>query len=68
MRIALAAIAVAALAACQTMDEADAPRATASLQPTKGSKTFGEATFELTSLREEGSAPTFSRQVSNSSS
>jgi superoxide dismutase, Cu-Zn family len=33
------------LAACQTMP-AEAPRATAQLQPTKGSKTFGEATFE----------------------
>ena len=45
MRIALAALAVAALAACQTM-ETEAPRATASLQATKGNKTFGEATFE----------------------
>jgi len=43
----LAAVAAALLlAACQGMS-ADAPsRATAQLQPTKGSKTFGEATFE----------------------
>jgi Cu-Zn family superoxide dismutase len=46
MRLALAALAVAVLGACQSMEEADAPRATASLQPTKGNKTFGEATFE----------------------
>jgi Cu-Zn family superoxide dismutase len=45
MRLGLAALAVAVLAGCQTT-EAEAPRATASLQPTKGSKTFGEATFE----------------------
>jgi Cu-Zn family superoxide dismutase len=45
VRSGLAALAVVALAACQTT-EAEAPRATASLQPTKGSKTFGEATFE----------------------
>ena len=39
---------LAALAGCQTagMNPDDAPRATASLQPTKGNKTFGEATFE----------------------
>jgi Cu-Zn family superoxide dismutase len=40
--------AAAALAACQsspTMPE-DGPRATAALQPTKGNKAFGEATFE----------------------
>lgn len=37
--------AAALLAACQTMPP-DAPRATAQLQPTKGNKTFGEATFE----------------------
>jgi Cu-Zn family superoxide dismutase len=42
--IAIAAIA-AALSACQTTPD-DPPRATAALQPTKGSKTFGEATFE----------------------
>ena len=39
------AAATALLAACQTMSP-DAPRATAPLQPTKGNKTFGEATFE----------------------
>ena len=42
--IALTAIAVV-LAACQTTPD-DPPRATAALQPTKGSKAFGEATFE----------------------
>jgi Cu-Zn family superoxide dismutase len=46
MRFGLAALAVAVLAACQSTMESEAPRATASLQPTKGSKTFGEATFE----------------------
>lgn len=47
MRIALASIAALTLAGCQMMQsEAEEPRATASLQPTKGSKTFGEATFE----------------------
>ena len=46
MRTGLAALAVAVLAACQSTAESEAPRATASLQPTKGSKTFGEATFE----------------------
>ena len=40
-----AAAATVLLAACQTTPP-DAPRATAQLQPTKGSKTFGEATFE----------------------
>ena len=39
------AAATALLAACQTMAP-EAPRATAQLQPTKGNKTFGEATFE----------------------
>ena len=39
-----AAAATVLLAACQTTP--DAPRATAQLQPTKGNKTFGEATFE----------------------
>ena len=43
------AVAVAAtsvlLSACQTTPP-EAPRATAALQPTKGNKTFGEATFE----------------------
>ena len=40
--------AAVALAACQSMQSTpeDAPRATAALQPTKGSKAFGEATFE----------------------
>jgi Cu-Zn family superoxide dismutase len=46
MRLGLAALAVAVLAGCQSTTESEAPRATASLQPTKGSKTFGEATFE----------------------
>ena len=41
----LLAAAAAALAACQSTPE-DAPRATAALQPTKGNKAFGEATFE----------------------
>ena len=36
---------VGVLAACQAMPP-EAPRATAALQPTKGNKTFGEATFE----------------------
>ena len=40
-----AAAATVLMAACQTMPE-DAPRATAQLQPTKGHKTFGEATFD----------------------
>ena len=43
IRIAVAAAVL--LAACQTMPP-DAPRATAQLQPTKGNKTLGEATFE----------------------
>jgi len=35
------------LGACQTQTTTDeAPRATAALQPTKGNKAFGEATFE----------------------
>ena len=41
---AIAAMA-AALSACQSTPD-DPPRATAALQPTKGSKAFGEATFE----------------------
>jgi len=46
MRPVIAATAAAVLlAACQTMPP-EAPRATAQLQPTKGSKTFGEADFE----------------------
>jgi Cu-Zn family superoxide dismutase len=46
MRSAIAvAVAAAFLAACQTTPDAP-PRATAGLKPTKGSKAFGEATFE----------------------
>ena len=46
MRLILATAAVTVLlGACQTIPP-DAPRATAQLQPTKGNKTFGEATFE----------------------
>jgi Cu-Zn family superoxide dismutase len=41
----LIAAAAVLLVACQTMPP-EAPRATAQLLPTKGSKTFGEATFE----------------------
>ena len=41
----LLSAAVAALAACQSTPD-DPPRATAALQPTKGNKAFGEATFE----------------------
>src|SRR5687767_9377002 len=37
--------AVALVAACQSTPQ-EAARATAALQPTKGNKTFGEATFE----------------------
>ena len=37
--------AAALLAGCQSTPD-DPPRATAALQPTKGSKAFGEATFE----------------------
>lgn len=40
-----AATAVALLSACQTMPP-EGNRATAQLKPTKGNKTFGEATFE----------------------
>jgi len=43
---AAAAAAAVLLAGCQTAPPADPPRATAQLQPTKGNKTFGEATFE----------------------
>jgi superoxide dismutase, Cu-Zn family len=47
MRPKLAAVAaVVLLAACQTTSSEAPPRATAQLQPTKGNKTFGEATFE----------------------
>jgi Cu-Zn family superoxide dismutase len=45
MRKLIVAFAAALLAACQTMPE-EPLRATAALQPTKGSKAFGEATFE----------------------
>jgi len=45
MRPILAIAAVVLLTACQTTPT-EAPRATAQLQPTKGNKTFGEATFE----------------------
>jgi len=45
--LAAAAAAVALLAACQTVPD-EPLRATAQLKPTKGSKTFGEATFEQT--------------------
>ena len=43
----LLAAAAPLLAACQSTSKPDeAPRATAALQPTKGNKAFGEATFE----------------------
>lgn len=45
MRSLLFAVVAAGIAGCQSVSD-DAPRATASLQPTKGNKTFGEATFE----------------------
>jgi superoxide dismutase, Cu-Zn family len=45
MKTILAAAAVVLLTACQTTPT-EGPRATAQLQPTKGNKTFGEATFE----------------------
>ena len=45
MRIICTVAAVALLAACQTVPD-EPPRATAQLQPTKGNKAFGEATFE----------------------
>lgn len=41
----LVVLSLAALAACQTMPD-EIQRATASLKPTKGSKTYGEVTFE----------------------
>ena len=44
MRIALAASVLALAAGCQSIP-ADAPKATASLQPTKGSAVSGNATF-----------------------
>jgi Cu-Zn family superoxide dismutase len=46
MKPILAAAAAVVLVACQTMSSDAPPRATAQLQPTKGNKTFGEATFE----------------------
>jgi Cu-Zn family superoxide dismutase len=46
MKPILAAAAAALLVACQTMSSDAPPRATAQLQPTKGNKTLGEATFE----------------------
>ena len=45
MKKLIPALAAALLAACQTMSD-EPLRATAVLQPTKGSKAFGEATFE----------------------
>src|SRR5688500_9220279 len=45
MKKLFAAAAAAFLAACQTTPD-EPLRATAALQPTKGSKTVGEATFE----------------------
>ena len=45
MKPILAAAAIVMLSACQTAP-VEPMRATAQLQPTKGSKTFGEATFE----------------------
>jgi Cu-Zn family superoxide dismutase len=47
MRLIIAAASVALLAACETTPT-EPLRATAQLQPTKGNKTFGEATFEQT--------------------
>ncbi|HZO01080.1 MAG TPA: superoxide dismutase family protein [Burkholderiales bacterium] len=44
-RLTFALTAAALLAACQSTSD-PAPRATAALQPTKGNKAFGEATFE----------------------
>ena len=43
--VAVAPVAAALVAACQTVSD-DPLRATAALQPTKGNKAFGEATFE----------------------
>jgi superoxide dismutase, Cu-Zn family len=45
MRKLIALAAAALLGACQTIPD-DPARATAALQPTKGNKAFGEATFE----------------------
>ena len=46
MKKCLTAAAAALLAACQSIIPQEPLRATAALQPTKGSKAFGEATFE----------------------
>jgi Cu-Zn family superoxide dismutase len=46
MRAIVAAAAAVLLAACQMAPSDAPPRATAQLQPTKGNKTLGEATFE----------------------
>jgi Cu-Zn family superoxide dismutase len=46
MKKLLATAGAALLAACQTTAPDEPLRATAALQPTKGSKAFGEATFE----------------------
>lgn len=46
MKKCLTAAAAALLAACQSTIPQEPLRATAALQPTKGSKAFGEATFE----------------------
>ena len=45
MKRVIASLALALLAACQSLPD-ESPRATAALQPTKGNKAFGEATFE----------------------
>lgn len=45
MKILFGPAAAVLVAACQSMPQ-ESPRATAALQPTKGSKAFGEATFE----------------------
>src|SRR5687767_15145272 len=46
MRTVLLTVAALAVAGCQSMSGESGARATAQLQPTKGNKTFGEATFE----------------------
>jgi Cu-Zn family superoxide dismutase len=45
-KLILAGAAVALLGACQSNPADEPARATAALQPTKGNKAFGEATFE----------------------
>lgn len=45
MKYLIQGLAFVMLAACQSVSQ-EPPRATAALQPTKGSKAFGEATFE----------------------